>query len=50
MNEAQGQLTHYLIKHRAMKTYGEVEVQICAVLILALNGGERLLCVPADFI
>jgi len=29
-----------LLKHRAMKTYGEMEVQLHAFLTSALGGGE----------
>jgi len=37
-----------LIKHHAMKTYGEVEVYFQAFLISALDGGEWLFNAPAS--
>jgi len=39
----------YLIKHHAMKIYGEVEVQLHIFLTLALDGGEWLASCPVHF-
>jgi hypothetical protein len=42
-------MTLCLIKHRAMKTYGAVEVQLLAFLTSALSGGEWSLSRPGRF-